>query len=78
LREADLVLCNDTGIMHVACAVGARTLAVFGPTDPVRWAPRSPNLEVIRAENGDLARLDPAAVVERALRAIDLPRAALR
>lgn len=77
LREADLVLCNDTGIMHVACAVGARTLAVFGPTDPVRWAPRSPNLEVIRAENGDLARLDPAAVVERALRAIDLPRPAL-
>jgi ADP-heptose:LPS heptosyltransferase len=70
LRDADLVLCNDTGIMHVACAVGARTLAVFGPTDPVRWAPRSPSLDVIRAENGDLSRLDPGAVAERALGAI--------
>jgi len=72
LRDADLVLCNDTGIMHVACAVGANTLAVFGPTDPARWAPRCQNLIVIRAENGDLARLDTDAVVERALGAIGL------
>jgi ADP-heptose:LPS heptosyltransferase len=78
LRDADLVLCNDTGIMHVACAVGANTLAVFGPTDPARWAPRCRNLEVIRAENGDLAGLDAGAVAERALRAIGLPRPAVR
>jgi len=73
LRDADLVLCNDTGIMHVACAVGARTLAVFGPTDPARWAPRSRNLTVVRAEDGDLSRLDPGAVAERALRVIEVP-----
>ncbi len=72
LRDADLVLCNDTGIMHVACAVGGNTLAVFGPTDPVRWAPRCGNLSVIRAENGDLERLDAGAVAERALRAVEI------
>ena len=76
LRGADLVLCNDTGIMHVACAVGANTLAVFGPTDPSRWAPRCPNLTVIRAQNGDFSRLDPGAVVERAMDAIAIPRRA--
>jgi ADP-heptose:LPS heptosyltransferase len=72
LREADLVLCNDTGIMHVSCAVRANTLAVFGPTDPGRWAPRSANLSIVRAENGDLRRLDVETVVEAALNAMRL------
>lgn len=29
---------NDTGTSHVAAAVGARTLTLFGPTDPACWA----------------------------------------
>jgi ADP-heptose:LPS heptosyltransferase len=67
LRRADLVLCNDTGVMHVACASGARVLAVFGPTDPVRWAPRCETLHIARAPGGDLRALVPAAVAARAL-----------
>lgn len=66
IEMSDLVLCNDTGIMHVSCAVGAKTLAVFGPTDPVRWAPRCPNLYFVRAEQGDLRRLGVTPVLERA------------
>lgn len=66
MQRSDLVLCNDTGIMHVASAAGARTLAVFGPTDPVRWAPRCPNLHIVRAPDGKLQALDPEAVFEAA------------
>lgn len=66
-RRADLVLCNDTGVMHVACAAGARVLGVFGPTDPVRWAPRSPGLRVVRAPGGDLRSLTPDTVAREAL-----------
>lgn len=66
LKRADLVLCNDTGVMHVACASGARVLAIFGLTDPVRWAPRSPGLRVVRAPGGDLRALEPATVVHDA------------
>jgi len=62
MRRADLVLCNDTGVMHVACAAGARVLAVFGPTDPFRWAPRCDNLRVVRAPDGNLQALTPATV----------------
>lgn len=38
-RTAGEVLCNDTGVMHIAGAVGARTLALFGETDPEQWKP---------------------------------------
>ena len=42
LAEADLVVANDTGPMHVAAAVGAPVLALFGATDPVVSAPTGP------------------------------------
>jgi len=72
LKRMDLVLCNDTGVMHVSCAVGAGTLAVFGPTDPARWAPRCSNLSVIRAPHGDLSRLSVEVVYEKVLATLGL------
>jgi ADP-heptose:LPS heptosyltransferase len=67
LRRADLVICNDTGVMHVSASAGARTLAIFGPTDPARWAPRCDGLHVIRAPEGVLENLSAHDVAERAL-----------
>jgi ADP-heptose:LPS heptosyltransferase len=67
LQRADLVLCNDTGVMHVAAAARARVLAVFGPTDPFRWAPRCDNLRIVRAPGGNLRALTPAMVSQAAI-----------
>lgn len=39
LEGADLVITNDTGPMHLAAAVGTRTLAIFGSTSPVWTRP---------------------------------------
>jgi len=39
LAEADLVLGGDTGIMHLAGAVGLRGVVLFGATEPHRWRP---------------------------------------
>lgn len=33
---------NDSGITHMAALTGCPTLALFGPTDPVVWAPLGP------------------------------------
>jgi ADP-heptose:LPS heptosyltransferase len=33
---------NDTGLTHLAAAAGARTAMILGPSDPVRYAPFSP------------------------------------
>jgi heptosyltransferase-1 len=30
------VVAGDTGPFHLACGVGARTVGIFGPTDPKR------------------------------------------
>lgn len=57
LRRADRFLCNDTGLMHVAGAVGTPSLALFGPTDPAHWKPLSPRVRALRAEAGRLDRL---------------------
>jgi ADP-heptose:LPS heptosyltransferase len=39
---------NDSGITHLAAAVGTPVLALFGPTDPTVWAPRGANVTVGR------------------------------
>ena len=67
LRFADLVVSNDTGIMHVAGAVGTPVLSLFGPTDPREWAPTGPQNRCIRGEGGDIAAIPLEKVVEAAL-----------
>jgi hypothetical protein len=39
LATARLYIGNDSGVTHLAAAVGCRTIAVFGPTNPKVWAP---------------------------------------
>ncbi len=46
LARARLYVGNDSGITHLAAAVGTPVLAIFGPTDPAVWAPRGPNVRV--------------------------------
>lgn len=40
--RAALVVCNDSGVSHVAAAAGARQLTLFGVTNPERTGPWSP------------------------------------
>ena len=48
LAKARLYIGNDSGITHLAAAVGTPVLALFGPTDPEVWAPRGQNVRVGR------------------------------
>jgi hypothetical protein len=47
LATARVYIGNDSGITHLAAAIGTPIVALFGPTDPRIWAPRGPSVRVI-------------------------------
>jgi heptosyltransferase-3 len=49
LAGARLYVGNDSGITHLAAAVGTPTLAIFVSSDPAVWAPRGPHVRVVTA-----------------------------
>jgi heptosyltransferase-2 len=50
LSECDLLLCNDSGIMHLGYALGAPLVAIFGSTSPKLTGPPRFAGKVIKAE----------------------------
>lgn len=48
LANGPLFIGNDSGITHLAAALGCPTVAIFGPTNPKVWAPRGPLLRVLQ------------------------------
>jgi heptosyltransferase-2 len=47
LKLARAVVSNDSGLVHVAAAIGTPTIGIFGPTSPWHWAPLNPLAAVI-------------------------------
>ena len=48
LASANLVICNDSGSMHVASALNVPTVAVFGSTEPLLTGPMGTRTQVLR------------------------------
>jgi heptosyltransferase II len=48
LSHCHLFLGNDSGVMHVAAAVGLPVVAIFGPTDPFGTAPVTPRFSIVQ------------------------------
>ncbi|HLK87010.1 MAG TPA: glycosyltransferase family 9 protein [Candidatus Binataceae bacterium] len=59
-RFAAAFVGNDSGMSHLAAAVGAPGVVLFGPTDPDRWRPLG-EIRIIRASS--LASLSPSEIV---------------
>lgn len=47
LALSDAVVCNDSGLMHIAAAVERRVYAIYGSSDPGYTPPLSPRAEII-------------------------------
>jgi ADP-heptose:LPS heptosyltransferase len=65
VRRAAIVVTNDTGMSHLAAAVGTPSVVVFLVTDPRRWKPEAPIHVAVRA--GD----DVSGTAGRVLSAAD-------
>ncbi len=50
MKRSDLVITNDSAPLHVASAVDAPTLAIFGPTDEKKYGPLAGRSRVIKPE----------------------------
>jgi lipopolysaccharide heptosyltransferase II len=48
IRRSGLFIGNDSGISHIAAAVGSRTLVLFGPTDPATCLARGPHVVAMK------------------------------
>ncbi len=70
LQWSALVVCNDTGVLHVAAGVGTSTVAVFGPSDPAFWNPIGPSHQVVRGADGRCENVTVASVLEKALKVL--------
>lgn len=78
LSYMDLVISNDTGIMHVAAATGVPVLSLFGPTDPKQWAPIGSSHRFIVGEGGQIDKIPLESVLDTAREILSAVRASGR
>jgi lipopolysaccharide heptosyltransferase II len=48
IDKCDLLICNNSGPLHIATAVKTPTVSTLGPTDPVRWWPHGGTSVVVK------------------------------
>jgi heptosyltransferase-2 len=66
LAVADVAVANDSGLMHIAAAIGTPTVAIFGPSSPTHWAPLNPLAAILEPPGDELkerARIEGNAAV---------------
>ena len=50
IRASRLLVTNDSASLHIASLLGIPTVAIFGPTDPKKYGPRSEAHRVVRKD----------------------------
>jgi heptosyltransferase I len=49
IEKSILMLCSNTGILHISTCVGTRTIGLHGPTNPVKWGAYNRNAVTIQS-----------------------------
>ncbi|MBC7186886.1 MAG: glycosyltransferase family 9 protein [Calditrichaeota bacterium] len=75
----DVMVTNDTGVMHVAGTTRVPLISLFGATDPEQWAPSRPGSYYLqRPRLSDISVEEVVALVSRLLRETQRPGASPR
>jgi ADP-heptose:LPS heptosyltransferase len=70
LSRARLYLGNDSGVTHLAAAMGVPVIALFGPSNDVQWRPIGPSVRILRApppHERSIDRIEEAVVLAEML-----------
>jgi ADP-heptose:LPS heptosyltransferase len=70
LAHADLVLCHDSALLHLAAAVGTPTVSIHGRGDAARWKPPGARHVALQAPDCVPASVPPEQVAAAALAAV--------
>ena len=72
IATARVYIGNDSGITHLAAAVGTPVVAIFGASDPAIWAPRGERVRIVDGEF-DTISVDQVSIAVRDLLERGLP-----
>jgi ADP-heptose:LPS heptosyltransferase len=70
-RRVKVYVGNDTGLLHLASAVGTRSVGIYGRTDPEVWKPKGSHVVSVRSREKEIASVgvdDVYAAVRRMLK----------
>jgi heptosyltransferase III len=68
LNECAVFIGHDTGVTHLAAAVGTPTVALFGPTNPHLWAPLGEHVSIVRGPDTLMTSISVNATVAETYR----------
>lgn len=63
--QCDVIVCNDSGPMHIAAATGTPIVALFGRTDPNIWKPIGDKFDYVRSPDESIENIKSETVVEK-------------
>lgn len=50
VQKAKLIVCSNTGMLHIASCVGTKTMGLHGPTNPAKWGSYNKNAVLIQSD----------------------------
>ena len=68
LATARVYIGNDSGITHLAAAVGTPVVAIFGPTNPAIWAPKGERVRLVSGRLQEISVDDVLTAIENGIR----------
>jgi heptosyltransferase-3 len=75
MREAALYVGPDTSVSHLAASTGVPVVAIFGPTNPVRWSPWPAEGSVALTKRGPVQKTGNVILLQSELHCVPCGRA---
>jgi len=50
IKKCELIVCSNTGMLHIAGCVGTKTMGLHGPTNPAKWGSYSKKAVLIQSD----------------------------